>query len=118
MFQILLPINPEHIKNIFNGSKRYEFRKTRCRRPNICKLIMYATAPVMKVVGEAAIEEIIVDDPDTVWEQTRSFAGINREFFDQYFQGKSQAVAYKLAEVQEYPEPIALSKLGINYTPQ
>ena len=118
MYQILLPINPEHIENIFNGSKQYEFRKIRCRKPNITKLIMYATAPIMMVVGEAFIDEIIVDQPTIVWEQTKKFAGIDRIFFDKYFQGKAQAVAYKLSEVIKYTEPKPLSELGINYTPQ
>ena len=27
MYTILLPIHPDYVKNIFNGTKRYEFRK-------------------------------------------------------------------------------------------
>lgn len=118
MQQILLPINPEHINNIFQGTKRYEFRKTRCRQSNVEKLIMYATSPVMMVVGEAVIDEIIVDEPSRVWEKTQDYAGINEEFFYSYFEGKCQAVAYKLSKVIKYKNPLTLSDFGINFTPQ
>jgi predicted transcriptional regulator len=118
MQQILLPINPEHIINIFSGEKKYEFRKTRCRESNVQKLFMYATSPVMKVVGEAQIDEIIVDKPSIVWEQTQDHAGINEEFFFRYFQGKCQAVAYKLSQVVKYREPLLLSDFGIHHAPQ
>ncbi|SDF78365.1 hypothetical protein [Sporomusa acidovorans] len=118
MQQILLPINPKHINNIFQGIKRYEFRKTRCRQSNVGKLIMYATSPIMRVVGEAVIDEIIVDEPAKVWEQTQDFAGINEEFFYSYFEGKGQAVAYKLSKVVKYENPLTLSDIGINFIPQ
>lgn len=118
MQQILLPIHPEHVNSIFNGAKKYEFRKTRCKESNVQKLLMYATSPVMMVVGEARIDEIIVDEPTVVWDKTQDYAGIEKEFFFHYFQGKCQAVAYKLSQVVKYKKPLHLSDFGINYTPQ
>jgi predicted transcriptional regulator len=118
MCSILLPINPEHVKNILNGCKKYEYRKIKCQRENISRMIIYATAPVMKVLGEASIEDIIVDDPESVWDQTKDFSGIEKRFFDRYFAGKKTAVAFKLGDVKEYREPVSLESLGINYTPQ
>jgi len=49
--KILLSINPEHVENILNGSKLFEFRKIRCKN-NVDKIIIYATFPVMRVVAE------------------------------------------------------------------
>ena len=118
MSSILLPINPEHVKNILSGCKKYEYRKIKCTRDNIKKMIIYATAPVMKVIGEAWIEDIIVDKPEIVWDQTKDFSGIEKDFFDRYYKGKRTAIAYKLGSITEYKEPLNLESIGINYTPQ
>jgi predicted transcriptional regulator len=72
----------------------------------------------MKVVGEAAVLEIIEDSPDNVWRLTSQDAGITRSFFDSYYENKSKAVAYKLGKVTKYKKPLSLADLGINSAPQ
>lgn len=117
MSKMLLSINPEHVENILNGTKQYEFRKVRCRS-NIDKMLIYSTSPVMMVVGEAEIIDVIEDEPEEVWQITFNLAGITKRFFDQYFEGKEKAVAYQLGEVKRYTEPLKLSHFGINFAPQ
>lgn len=114
---MLLSINPEHVENIMNGNKQFEFRKVRCRS-DVDKIIIYATSPVMLVVGEAEVVEVIVDIPEQVWEMTSEFAGISKRFFDKYYQNKDKAVAYRLGEVKKYKKPLTLADFGINFAPQ
>lgn len=117
MCQMLLSINPEHIENILCGKKLFEFRKVRCKS-DVDKIIMYATAPQKMVVAEAEIEEIIEDEINEVWRQTREFAGISYEFFRAYYKGKKKAVAYRLRNVEAYERPRQLSEYGVEYPPQ
>lgn len=117
MSQMLLSINPEHVKNIISGKKLYEFRKVRCRA-DIDKIIIYSTSPVMKIVAEAEIEDVIEDDVPTVWKITREFAGISYNYYRKYYKGKKKAVAYKLNKVIPYEEPRKLSDLGVTFAPQ
>ena len=56
MCQMLLSINPEHVKNILSGKKLFEFRKVRCKS-DVDRIVIYATAPHKMVVAEAEIEE-------------------------------------------------------------
>ena len=72
----------------------------------------------MKVVGEAEVEEVLVDEPKKIWEITKKHSGINREFFDEYYDGKTQAVAYKLNNIVEYAKPKVLADYGVNAAPQ
>lgn len=67
MCRILLSINPEHVENILKGSKRYEYRKVRCRA-EVDKILLYSTSPISQVVGEAEVVKVIEDKPDVVWE--------------------------------------------------
>lgn len=117
MCKILLSINPEHVENIFNGSKEYEFRKIRCKEP-VDKIIIYSTAPVMQVVGEAKVESVLEDTPEAIWEKTNKRSGIDKNFFQKYFKGKSRAFAYKLRDVIKYERPKDISFYGISAAPQ
>ena len=117
MFDILISINPEHVSNILNGSKRFEFRKIQCKK-NVGKMVIYSTSPVMKVVAEAEIKDVLTDDPETVWEKTCDYAGISKEFFNRYYEGRDTAVAFELGDVREFDEPRELSQYGISNPPQ
>ena len=117
MSQMLLSINPEHVKNILSGKKKYEFRKVRCRN-NISSIVIYATSPIMRIVAEVEVIDIIEDVPQAVWSKTFEYAGISKEFFNQYYKGRNKAVAYKLGEVEVYSEPRSLAELGIKHAPQ
>ena len=117
MCKILLSINPEHVENIFNGTKKYEFRKRKCRK-SVDKIIIYSTAPVMKVVGEAVVEEVLEGSPTDVWQKTKNNSGINISFYQKYYQGKDKAIAYKLKDIVKYERPKELSYYGIKAAPQ
>lgn len=117
MCQMLLSINPEHVENILYGNKRYEFRKVRCKS-NVDVILIYATSPIMRVVAEVEVVEIIEDAPDTVWNLTSEYAGISKHFFDMYYEGKEKAVAYGLGKVKKYSRPKTLSDFGLRVAPQ
>ena len=40
MCDVLMSINPEYVELIFNGEKKYEFRKNVCKR-RVDKIIIY-----------------------------------------------------------------------------
>lgn len=117
MCNMLISINPEHVENIFNGSKKYEYRKIRCKQ-DIDKIIIYSTYPIMKVVGEAKVERILEDSPDNIWEETKSYSGIDFKFYQEYFKDRSKAIAYKLTNIKKYNDPKELSSYGIKVAPQ
>ncbi len=117
MCAILLSINPKHVENILNGTKRYEFRKKVCKR-HVDKILIYSTTPIMRVVGEAEVEDVLVDEPEIIWKKTEKKAGIDKSFFDQYYADRDQAVAYKLKNVTKYREPKELKDYGVYSAPQ
>ncbi len=117
MCAILLSINPNHVENILNGTKWYEFRKKPCKR-HVDKIFIYSTNPVMKVVGEAEVDDVLVDNPEVIWKITQKKSGIDKTFFDKYYVNKNQAVAYKLKNVIQYSEPKELRDYGISNAPQ
>lgn len=117
MCQMLLSINPEFVESILQGKKIYEYRKFRCR-DDVDKIIIYATAPQKRVVGEAEIASILEDDLLTVWHQTKEYSGITYKFFRKYYKGKKKAVAYKLKNLVIYDKPLSLKDIGVSCAPQ
>lgn len=117
MCNIVLSINPEHVENIFNGTKKYEYRKIKCKK-EVDKIIIYSTFPVMKIVGEATIDQILVREPKELWEETKNLSGISLNFFNKYYNGCDKAIAYKLKDIKRYEEPQELKEYGIKTAPQ
>lgn len=117
MSRALLPIKPEYIDKIFNGTKKFEYRKTLCKRP-IDTIIIYSTRPVMRIVGEMQITGVINDTPDIVWQKTKEFSGITKQFFDKYYSDKSKTIAYEIGKITRYNKPLKLSEFGLAHTPQ
>ena len=72
----------------------------------------------MRVVGEAEVEEVLIDNPEIIWKKTQKKSGIDKKFFDQYYEDREQAVAYKLKNVVQYKEPKELKEFGIRSAPQ
>jgi len=117
MCSVLMSIKPIFVQSILSGEKVFEFRKKACKK-SIDRILIYSTVPVQKVVGEAEVESVLIESPAVLWKLTHEGAGIDKEFFDSYFENRNEAVAYKLTNVKKYNKPITLLDLGIKVAPQ
>ena len=106
----LLSIKPEFAESIFKGVKKYEFRKTIFKSPEVNTVIVYATSPVQLIIGEFKIERILSDTPEKLWKETREHSGITEEFFFDYFYSSQVAFAIKIKNAQRYENALCLQK--------
>lgn len=102
--KVLLSIKPEYAEKILNGEKKYEFRKILPKNRSVNKVIIYATMPIGKVIGEFEIAGLISDSPPRLWETTAEFSGITLDFFESYFKDRETAHAIKVGRVKKYPK--------------
>lgn len=115
--KILISINPEHVENIINGTKKYEYRKIAAKQ-DISAIIIYETTPVKRIVAEAEIIDVLMLSPEELWGKTSKASGISKQFFDQYFYNREVAYAYKLGKVKVYDIPKTLTDYGVKAAPQ
>ena len=115
--KILISINPEHVANIINGSKKYEYRRIAAKQ-DISSIIIYETFPTKRIVAEAEIVDVLMLSKDKLWDMTKEESGITKEFYDAYFEDKDIAYAYKLGKVTVYDTPKLLSDYNIKCAPQ
>lgn len=114
--KVVLSIKPEYANKIFDGTKRFEFRKSIFKNENVKTILVYSSSPVQKVIGEFQIEKIIKHDLETLWELTKEFSGITKEYFYQYFANKQHGFAIKIKTKTKYQIPKCL-KNDYNLTP-
>ena len=100
----LLSIKPEYAEAIFDGRKRFEFRRS-IFREDVETVVVYMSSPVKQVVGEFRVEGVIADDIDALWDRTESQAGIGRDKFMSYFAGRDKGYAIEIGKVKRYGRP-------------
>lgn len=115
---VLLSIKPEYAFKIFEGTKKYEFRKSIFKRKDVRKVVVYASSPVQQVIGEFEIADILTDKVDIIWNRTKQYSGITKDFFDEYFQDKELANAIKVGKTTRFKTPKTLRDYNINAAPQ
>ncbi len=115
--RILLSIKPEFADKILSGEKCFEFRKVIPRNKGIHTVVIYATMPVGKIIGEFQIDSIISEPPTKLWKITQDGAGINQIFFDQYFKNREMGHAIKIKFYKRYDMPIMLTEVLKNGVP-
>lgn len=113
----LLSIKPEFAYKIFDGTKKYEFRKSIFKK-DVSRIVVYASYPVKQVIGEFQIEEILNDNVDKIWQKTAPYSGITEEFYQLYFENKKNAYAIKVGKTTRYEHPKKLSDYNILVAPQ
>ena len=118
MKAVLLSIKPEFAHKIFDGTKKYEFRKQIFKDSSVKKVIVYSSSPEQKVIGEFTIDDILNDTPSDLWLQTRDYSGITQAFYEEYFRGRKNAYAIKVASTKLYEQEKNLSDFDILYPPQ
>ena len=116
--KILLSIKPQFAIKIFDGTKKFEFRKSIFKNSNINTVVVYASSPMQKVIGEFTIDEIMEEKPEALWEMTKKHSGITKDFFDEYFLNREKAFAIKVKDITRYLEPKDLIDFDINFAPQ
>jgi len=116
--KVLLSIKPQYADKILNGEKKFEFRRMLYKSPNVKTVVIYATSPVMKVIGEFEVATVHSMKLKDLWRLTMEFSGIEKDFYDSYFAGKEIGHAIEVKKAKRYLEPKHLKDFNISHAPQ
>ena len=103
--KVLLSIKPEFVHEIFQGRKRYEYRKSIFAK-HVTKVMVYSTKPEGMIVGEFTVKAVLQYTPKELWEKTHNDSGISKRYFDEYFEGRDKGYALQIADPVLYKEPV------------
>jgi len=106
----LMAIHPVYAEAILDGRKGVEFRKRRLA-DDIETVLIYATSPIQKVVGQFSISDTKIDTPESIWSAYGAVGIIGYEDFIEYYGDADQAVAFVVGESVRYERPRPLAEL-------
>lgn len=109
--KILMSIKPQFIEKIRRGEKKFESRRVLPRCQEADTIIVYASKPVGKVVGEITVAGYLTLTVDEMWERAKDESGLTREEFFSYFHDKTNAHAIAIESYRDYEQPIPLDVL-------
>ncbi len=110
--KVILSIKPEYAERILSGEKKFEFRKSIFKNKNVDTVIIYATMPVGKVIGEFKVGDILMYSPAELWDKTKCYAGISHKFFKDYFDSREKAFAITVKNPKRYISPLSLEDVS------
>jgi len=106
------------VDKIISGEKIYEFRKVVWKKnKNIKMVIIYASAPIQKIIGYFIIDKIIKGPPAVVWQHCGKGAGITKELFFDYFKNHELAFAIRIGRLEVFSEPLSPQELDVDFNP-
>lgn len=114
--KVVLSIKPQFANKIFDGTKKFEFRKAIFKNQNVTSVLVYASSPVQKVIGEFEIGEIFNFDLKTLWDKTKEHSGITEDYFYKYFADRKNGFAIQIKNKKRFDIPKCL-KTDYNLTP-
>lgn len=118
--KVLLSIKPQYVERIFNKEKKFEYRRNVFKRNDVDTVVIYATMPVGKVVGEFKVSKILQENPIDLWQKTKEYSGIEEKDYKEYFKDKDSAYAICIKNVKKYAIPMTLKDINpnIKHAPQ
>ncbi|SEB05990.1 Predicted transcriptional regulator, contains an HTH and PUA-like domains [Flavobacterium gillisiae] len=114
--KVVMSIKPKFANKIFDGTKKFEFRKAIFKNQNVTSVLVYASSPVQKVIGEFEIGEIFNFDLKTLWDKTKEHSGITEDYFYEYFADRKNGFAIQIKNKKKFKIPKSL-KEDYNLTP-
>jgi predicted transcriptional regulator len=113
---VLMSIKPRFAEAILSGRKHCEFRRSPFSKP-VSHIIIYATAPIQKVVGVVVVDGVEHDELRIIKDKYVTLGDINEREFDQYFNGKTNGTAILLGTRIRFTSPVDINALWTDVHP-
>ena len=94
---VLMSIKPNYADAILAGTKRWEFRRKSIRKMFYRSVLIYATAPVSKVVGQMYFEIEVCGNLNRVWDIVEKEAGLTLGECVRYYGDTEMAYAGRIS---------------------
>lgn len=110
--QLIFSVKPRFAQRILEKEKTVEIRRRFSNRWLGQTINLYASAPVMSLVGEARIAGITKNTPEVIWDKYRHQIGCSRTEFDIYAGDAMELFAIELDHARPYRQNVPLAELS------
>jgi predicted transcriptional regulator/adenylate kinase len=114
---ILISLHPKHLEQIMLGHKKLEFRR-RWTKFQPRKIVIYATAPIKKIVAIADIKNLHNDSIEKLWDLSESIGGgLKKQELFEYFKGCESGYAIEFENINQLLPPIEPKAVFEKFSP-
>lgn len=111
-----MSIKPSYAHLILEGSKTIELRRRFSERvAKGTRILIYATNPTKKIIGECRIKEVLHLPLDTLWKAACRDAMVDWKTFHTYFAGLEKGYGIVVHKLKTYQHPISLNSMREDY---
>lgn len=110
-YAVLISIFPLYSNQIFEGSKKIEFRKKNFSS-DIKKIVVYSTLPVGKIEGVWDYDGVEESTPVALWKKYSKVGGIKKDKYDDYFSESLVAYGIKVKNPVRFSNPVSIDEIG------
>lgn len=108
---LFISVKPEFANKIVEREKTIELRKVKPHVREGDYVIIYASSPVMAVIGFGTIKEVIDTTPEQMWEDNSALLGIEKLRFDEYYTGQKRSVGIVIDNIRKVSPIIRLNDI-------
>lgn len=110
---VLISIKTKYVKQIFNGTKKYEFRKKTIGNDNLNKKIyVYSSKDEKAIIGYIVIDKIIKDSLNNLLIATNNIGNMD---IINYFKDCNECYAFHIKDYYIFKKIIKLEQLKSEY---
>jgi predicted transcriptional regulator len=109
---LVFSVKPRLAQKILEHKKTVEIRRRFSHRWLGQTINLYASAPVMSLVGEARIAGITKNTPEAIWQKYHHQIGCSRREFDMYAGNAMELFAIELDHAESYRKSVPLVQLS------
>ena len=107
----MLSMHPRYAEAVFSGVKKVEFRRRSIAIPVSGRVWVYATRPIMGIMGHMKVQEVVCDRPKHLWHRYSAVGGIDAEAFNRYFSGCDRGYALVIGDAVPLPDVVHLGQI-------
>lgn len=110
MATYVMSIKNEYGLNLLKKKSLWEYRRRRSKIAEGDKIILYATFPHSRFIGEFIIGEILNGRPDEIWEKTKHEICYQKNEVVPYLESGDFPIAFKVTNPKEYLQAVPINK--------
>lgn len=108
---LLLSLRPRFAQAILEGTKTTELRRRPINAEPGSRVILYASAPTMAIVGTARLKKVEATEPDDAWDRFHDRLALAESEFYGYLDGSHCAYLLHLTRINCLDRPLELKEL-------
>ena len=108
MMPLLLSLKPRFAELVFMGEKTVELRRRIASTMTGREVFIYVSSPERMIRGGFRVADVWSSDPETVWSEVASRAGVAKAEYDAYYKGCGIAHALALSDVWAHEAPVEI----------